>query len=142
MIALTMILVRHGSFQPRRVFEFQLPTEPMGQATFDLVAGGKAWRSRVTLRYRDDAQQSFDGADGTVQNYRALTRAEFDFISAHIHESKIRAHEVTPEGDSEPLLLIVHMITGRQKPSIGLRAYAENAVVAMNAAAVRGVIGP
>jgi hypothetical protein len=105
-VAMTARMARSGTFSRRLNIEVR-DDQAEGRASFAITADGQQSPGNVTLKY-DDSEQYLQASAGEIPAFSSLRHALFEPAVARSprqrpQQLKVRAHAVTPEGDSEPI---------------------------------------
>ena len=105
-VAMTIRMARNGTFSRRLNIEVR-EDKAEGRAVFAITADGQQSPGKVTLKY-DDSERCLQASAGEIPAFSSLRHALFEPAVARSprqspQQLKIRAHAVTPEGDSEPI---------------------------------------
>jgi len=105
-VAMTARMARSGTFSRRLNIEVR-DDKAEGRASFAITADGQQSPGNVTLKY-DDSEQYLQASAGEIPAFSSLRHALFEPAVARSprqspQQLKVRAHAVTPEGDSEPI---------------------------------------
>jgi amino acid permease len=101
----TLASIRRGAFTPHAVIE--LRDDQRTGASFAVTATGEPLAARVHLTYADGDTQTRQAAAAEVPNLSTLRQAVFELPATQADELKVWAHQVTSQGESEPLPALV-----------------------------------
>ena len=100
-LIMTLLTLKAGAFRRRLVVQFR-QNEGNDGATFSVVAGGEAAIADAVAE-NSQGDMAYHAASGQVPDVASLRRLTFRIDSIPVHEVKVWAHRVEPEGTSTPL---------------------------------------
>ncbi len=118
-LGMTLLILRRGALEPRVVIELRQDRRLGGQDEFNVTARGEPAAAAVKLEYASDAQQS-TAFTGRVPAFAALRAASFALPATNAQQLKVWAHQITPEGASRGLPVVVEVDAGNGKHATDL----------------------
>jgi len=130
-LGVTIVILRRGALDPRVVIELRQDRRLGGRDEFNVTANGKPAAAAVQLEYPGEVQRlnAFNGAVPAFATLRAVT---FQVPAAKASQLKIWAHQITPEGNSEGLPVIVEAESGAARKQFNLKSSDGLAVLPIN----------
>lgn len=99
-LAMPVVLMRHGVFAPRAVIELRQDPSPATTGAFAILCNGTAVPAKVHLEYPDHG--SFHSSSGEdISDFASIRRIEFQLAGHAIREVKLWVHRLTSDGDTQ-----------------------------------------
>ena len=112
-LGVTITMLRRGALDPRVVIELRQDRRLGMRDEFNVTANGQPLNVNVRLQYAEREQHSTAFA-GPVPEFGTLRAASFELPSSRVRHLKVWAHQLTPDGRSLglPMLLRVDHANG------------------------------
>jgi hypothetical protein len=119
-VAMTVVVMRKGAFRPCAVVEFRTEEDMGDRAFFNVTVAGRPMSVDVHLNY-DRSQRQISASSGDVPAFTTLRSVVFRLPSLQPRELKVWAHQITPEGTSQPMPVSLEAQCGQETKSYDLR---------------------
>jgi amino acid permease len=135
-LAVTLVALRRGAFNPRTVVELRSEDSERQQAVVNVVVIGRTAPANVQLTYRGTNGANTTPRKGADSN-GTLQSARVELTSAPVRELKIWAHRVMSEGSSEGMSISLALSHGNGSHEIDRQLVTGHVIVPVTGEAMR-----
>jgi amino acid permease len=124
----TIWMVRRGVFAPRAVVELRDDVRAGRPAALAITVNGQPTAAQVRLGYAAD-EQTFEAATREVARFSLLRHVAVQLPAGPARELKVWTHQLTLDGDSQPLPARLELSCGQETRRLDLSARGGEALV-------------
>lgn len=119
-LGVTMVILRRGALDQRVVIELRQDRRLGGGDEFNITADGKPSAAAVRLEYPADEQRA-NAFTGAVPGFATLRSISFQLPATRARQLKVWAHQITPEGNSRGLPVLLQVDAGSAQSTTDLK---------------------